>query len=66
MVRKVVEELNPFDNLYYEVCNEPYERGGLTPEWNARIIAAITETEASLPNKHLIAQGFSPLCKSHS
>ena len=30
VVRKIVTELNRFDNLYYEVCNEPYERGGLT------------------------------------
>jgi len=61
VVRKLVTELNAFDNLYYEVCNEPYERGGLTKEWNARIIAAIAETEASLPAKHLIAQGFPPV-----
>ncbi|MCI0349800.1 MAG: glycoside hydrolase family 5 protein, partial [Acidobacteriales bacterium] len=60
MVRKVVSELNQFDNLYYEVCNEPYERGGLTKHWNAQIIAAIVEAEAMLPNKHLIAQGFPP------
>ena len=60
VVRKLVTELNAFDNLYYEVCNEPYERGGLTEEWNDRIIAAIVETEAELPGKHLVAQGFPP------
>jgi hypothetical protein len=60
VVRKLVTELNPFDNLYYEVCNEPYERGGLTKAWNDRIIATIVETEAGLPKKHLIAQGFPP------
>ena len=58
MVGKVVRELNAFDNLYYEVCNEPYERGGLTKEWNDQIVAAIVESEAGLPKKHLIAQGF--------
>ena len=58
MVLKLVTELNAFDNLYYEVCNEPYERGGLTKEWNDAIVAAIVDTEAALPNKHLIAQGF--------
>jgi hypothetical protein len=26
-VRKVVAELRDFDNLYYEVCNEPYSAG---------------------------------------
>lgn len=60
VVRKLVTELNAFDNLYYEVCNEPYERGGLTKKWNDRIIATIVEAEARLPNKHLIAQGFPP------
>jgi len=60
VVRKLVVGLNAFDNLYYEVCNEPYERGGLTKEWNDQIIAAIVETEVSLPKKHPIAQGFPP------
>jgi hypothetical protein len=32
----------------------------LTGEWNDRIVAVIVETEASLPQKHLIAQGFPP------
>jgi hypothetical protein len=58
VVRKLVAELNEFDNLYYEVCNEPYERGGLTREWNDKIVATVVETEVSLPKKHLIAQGF--------
>ena len=53
-------ELNAFDNLYFEICNEPYERGGLTKEWNDQIVAAIIEAESSLPKKHLIAQGFPP------
>jgi len=60
VVRQLVVELNEFDNLYYEICNEPYERGGLTSQWNDLIVAAIVETEASLPQKHLIAQGFPP------
>ncbi len=49
LAQKLVTELNSFDNVYYEVCNEPYERGGLTKEWNDSIIARIVETEASLP-----------------
>ena len=57
VVRKIVAELRDFDNVYFEVCNEPYERPGLTPEWNDQIIAAIVEAEAALPAKHLIAQG---------
>jgi hypothetical protein len=58
VVRNLVAELNRFDNLYYEVCNEPCERGGLNKAWNDRIIATIVEIEAGLPKKHLIAQGF--------
>jgi hypothetical protein len=60
LVEKLVRELNEFDNLYFEICNEPYERGGLTRRWNDRIIDTIVATEESLPNKHLIAQGFPP------
>src|SRR5262249_39279010 len=32
LVRKLVTELKDFDNVYYEVCNEPYF-GGVTREW---------------------------------
>src|SRR5262245_10859751 len=33
VVRKIVTELKDFDNLYYEVCNEPYF-GGVTTDWH--------------------------------
>jgi len=58
MVEKIVRELNGFDNLYYEICNEPYF-GGVTLDWQAHIAQTIVKTEASLPNKHLIAQNIS-------
>lgn len=58
MVEKIVRELNEFDNLYYEICNEPYF-GGVTLDWQAHIAETIVKTEASLPNKHLIAQNIS-------
>lgn len=58
MVRKIVSELKEVPNLYYEICNEPYERPGLTPAWNDRIAAVIAETEAAFPMRHLIAQGI--------
>jgi hypothetical protein len=60
VARKLVQELNTFDNVYFEICNEPYERGGLTREWNDEIIGAIIDAESDLRNKHLIAQGFAP------
>ena len=59
LTRKLVTELAEFDNVYFEVCNEPYERGGLTPEWNDRIVQEIVESEKGRPaeRRHLIAQG---------
>lgn len=57
MTRKVIEELNGFDNLYYEICNEPYF-GGVTTEWQDRIAETIANAEARLPNRHLVAQNI--------
>jgi len=54
MVRKLVTELNGFDNLYYELCNEPYF-GGVMLDWQSRIADVVVETEKSLPKKHLIS-----------
>ncbi|MGE3822578.1 MAG: cellulase family glycosylhydrolase, partial [Isosphaeraceae bacterium] len=55
-VRKVVTALKRHDNLYYEICNEPYF-GGVTLDWQARIASAIVETERELGGpRHLIAQ----------
>ena len=56
-VRRVVAELNEFDNLYFEICNEPYF-GGVTLDWQAHIAKVIVETEKNLPKKHLIAQNI--------
>src|SRR5262245_22185206 len=55
LVRKIVRDLNGFDNLYYEICNEPYF-GGVTLEWQHRIAETIVETEKPLKNKHLISR----------
>ncbi|MEJ5342058.1 MAG: DUF6298 domain-containing protein [Thermogutta sp.] len=56
-VRKVITELKDFDNLYYEVCNEPYF-GGVTMEWQWRIADVIAETEKSLGVHHLISMNI--------
>ncbi len=58
MVRRIVEELDDFDNLYYEICNEPYERSGQTSAWQAHVAQVVVEAEEKLPHKHLIAQGL--------
>ena len=45
MVRKIVSELRDFDNLYYEICNEPYFQG-VTLAWQEHISKVIAETES--------------------
>jgi hypothetical protein len=58
MVRKIVTELNSFDNIYYEICNEPYF-GGVTLEWQRHIAETIRATEQKLATRHLISQNIS-------
>lgn len=58
LARKLVAELRDFDNLYYEICNEPYFQG-VTLAWQEHIAKVIANAEASYSNKHLIAQNWS-------
>lgn len=58
MVVKIVKELNDFDNLYYEISNEPYNevKDPLPVDlWHVHIANLIRKTEEELPKKHLIA-----------
>lgn len=48
---------NEFDNVYFEICNEPYF-GGVTLDWQKKVAEAIAAVEKGLPNKHLIAQNI--------
>jgi hypothetical protein len=57
LIRRIIRELRAFDNLYYEICNEPYF-GGVTLEWQAHIAETIANAEADLEAKHLIAQNI--------
>lgn len=54
LVRKIVSELRGFDNLYYEIANEPYF-GGITLEWQAHIAKVIQEADGG---RHLISQNI--------
>ncbi|MBE0655223.1 MAG: hypothetical protein IH594_15590, partial [Bacteroidales bacterium] len=56
LVKEIVTELNEFDNLIYEVANEPYWNRFISEAWQDTIIKTILETEAALPKKHLISQ----------
>jgi len=57
MVRQIVGALKEFDNVYYEICNEPYF-GGVTEEWQNHIAQTITDAEFGFTKKHLIAQNI--------
>lgn len=59
MVRKVVAELREYDNVLYELCNEPYF-GGVTLEWQQRVSEWIVDAEGGekAANRHLIAQNW--------
>ncbi|MFN8254318.1 MAG: PA14 domain-containing protein [Bacteroidales bacterium] len=59
MVKKILEELNEFDNLYYEICNEPYF-GDIEAlnAWEKHITQVTVQTENALPNKHLISNNI--------
>jgi hypothetical protein len=54
-VRKIVTELNGYDNVTWEICNEPYFHG-VTLEWQHHVASLIRETESKLPERHLIAR----------
>ena len=56
MVRKIIAELQDFDNLYYEVCNEPYF-GDTTALriWEDHMTGIVADAEKDFKNKHLIS-----------
>jgi hypothetical protein len=65
-VRRIVTEANRYDNLFYEICNEPgggvkgkdsYPSPEAVNEWLRALIGVVRQTEAGLPNQHLIAGG---------
>ncbi len=62
-VRNLVEQTNQYDNIVYEVCNEPF--GGFADkpdgpscnevdDWLSALIQVVRDTESNLPEKHLI------------
>jgi hypothetical protein len=57
MTRKLVEAVQEFDNVYLEICNEPYTRQ-VRDKWQAHIAGVISQAEAHLDARHLIAQNI--------
>ena len=61
LVRKIVAELKEFDNLLYEIANEPYAHELITADWERHIADVITNAESGFPTRqrHLITQNVS-------
>lgn len=62
-VRRIVRELNGFDNVYFHVHNEPFwnEPGVKDAQevaFHNQMLAEIRAEEATLPNRHLVAHNF--------
>ena len=55
MTRRLVQELKDFDNVYYEICNEPYF-GGVTLEWQHHIAEVIRDAQKDHPHPKLISR----------
>lgn len=67
-VGKVLHELNDFDNIYFEISNEPYNYvtdSVAVDEWHNHMINLITNVESKLPKKHLIASNQSVVYNSN-
>lgn len=57
MVRKIVDELKTYDNVLYEICNEPYF-DGVTLQWQHHIADILTDAEKDFKSRHLITQNI--------
>lgn len=62
-VRRVVRELNGFDNVYYEIQNEPcWNQPGIGEAaevaFHNQFLGIIRGEEAALPKRHLVAHNF--------
>lgn len=59
MVRKIIAELKDFDNLYYEICNEPYFGDSIALKaWEKQITDILIDAEKEFKYKHLISQNI--------
>lgn len=62
-VRRIVRELNGFDNVYFEIMNEPFWNEPGTKDtqdvaFENEMLAVIRDEESTLPNRHLVAHNF--------
>ena len=62
-VRRIVREMNRFDNLYFEIQNEPFwNEPGVKDDqevaFHNQMLAIIRSEESALANRHLVAHNF--------
>ena len=57
-VSKITEEVNGYDNVILEVCDEPslYTAHAEAGPWVGHMLEVVHKTESRLPKKHLLAQ----------
>ncbi len=58
-VRRIVQEVNSFDNVILEICDEPTVYGtpaALAGPWIGHLVEVVKKTESGLPKKHLLGQ----------
>jgi hypothetical protein len=58
-VRRIVQEVNSFDNVILEICDEPTVYGTskvLAGPWIEHLVGVISQSESELPKKHLLGQ----------
>ena len=58
-VRKIIQEVNAYDNVILEICDEAMVGGTPISEasaWVGHLLELIQLTESNLPNRHLVAQ----------
>ncbi len=53
-LQKMAAEVKDFDNIYFEICNEPYF-GGPTAEWQRHVSKVMREADGG---RHLISQNI--------
>lgn len=66
LIHKITEELHTYENVYYELCNEPYSPVGTakTRDWLDHLAATTEAAESAYPAKHLIAVQDPTTCDS--
>ncbi len=62
-VRRIVREVNPYDNVYFEIQNEPFwNQPGIQDAaetaFHNTMLAVIRNEESTLPNRHPVAHNF--------